>query len=229
VGYTARLMMARTTIPIVLSNAFDPVETGLIKSLARPGGTVTGVANFGPTLVTEQIELLSEIVPGLRRVALLNDFSISQSHGYGQAAEQAARSKGATTISLYAEDRAAISAAFARIEAEGADALVVGASNLYFGLRDIIISEVQQRRLPAIYPYEAFVRAGGLISYNGSVREGFRRAAAFVHKILNGENPSEIPVEQPTKFELVVNLITARTLGLTIPPTLLARADEVIE
>jgi putative tryptophan/tyrosine transport system substrate-binding protein len=229
VGYTARLMMAKTPIPIVMSNAFDPVDTGLVKSLARPGGTVTGVANFGPTLVAKQIELLSEIVPGLRRIAVVNDSSMRLVPAYEQVAEQAARSKGATTISLFADDQAAVIAAFARLEREGANALVVGASNLYFSFRNSFVAEAQRLRLPAIYPYEAFVRAGGLISYNGSVREGFRRAATFVDKILKGANPADLPVEQPTKFELIINLTTAKALGLEVPPTHIARADEVIE
>ena len=229
VGQSARLMMAKTSIPIVMSNAFDPVEAGLVKSLSHPGGMVTGIANLGPSLVAKQIDILSEVVPRMARIVLLNDSSLRHIPGYDRAARAAARAKGAAIRSLFADDRDTITAAFAAMTVDRPDALVVGAAHIFFSFRDTIIAGAQQVGVPAIYPYEAYVKAGGLLSYNGNVRDGFRRAATFVAKILEGAKPDDLPVEQPTTFELHVNLKTATALGLTIPRSLLLRADQVIE
>jgi putative ABC transport system substrate-binding protein len=231
ISQVARVMLDKTkTIPIVLPTAVAPVEVGLAKSLARPGGNVTGISNLMGPLAMKQIEILGEIIPGYRRVALLNDtFLPANARIFDDFARQAARVKGLTIDTHNAQSRAEIEKAFALMEKDRPDALVVAGSALFFFHRALIAENVARLRIPTIYGLKEHVEDGGLISYGADTRDGYRRSATFIDKILKGANPAELPIEQATKFELSINLKTARALGLTVPQSLLARANEVIE
>ena len=205
----------------------DPVGAGLIASLARPGGNVTGLSLLQPDLGGKRLEVLREAVPGLRRFAILGNFSnppIAQESREVQAAADRLSVEVATIEIRRAED---IRPAFDALK--GADALYLANDQLILSNRTRINIMALVARLPTIYNSREYVEEGGLVSYGPNFVDLFRRAADFVDKILRGAKPGDIPVEQPTKFELVINLTTAKALGLTVPPTLLARADEVIE
>jgi ABC-type uncharacterized transport system substrate-binding protein len=220
------------TIPIVFAVAADPVTDGLVTSLARPGGNVTGLSSFGPELVGKRLELLRQAVPGVSRVAVL-----WQPGGSGERtdkdmlkrAEVAARALGVRLQFVEARGPADIDRAFSDMTRERADALIVLGSPMFFAERRRLVDLAAKHRLPALYSARDSVDAGGLMSYGQNFADLFRRAATYVDKILKGAKPADLPVEQPTKFELVINLRTAKALGLTIPPSLLARADQVIE
>jgi putative tryptophan/tyrosine transport system substrate-binding protein len=218
------------TIPIVMSSSTDPVATGLVASLARPGGNVTGVSTMSPELSGKRLELLKEVVPGLSRVAHLWNPDVRGNVIDYNATEGAARSLRLQLLSvevLRAED---LDRAFSEITKERAQALILTGSNpVAFGNRGKIASFAQSNRLPSIYSSTVYVDAGGLMSYGPSSHDTFRRAATFVDKILKGAKPADLPVEQPTRFELVINLKTARQIGVTIPPSMLALADRVIK
>ena len=221
---------ATETIPIVMIGVRDPVGTGLIASLARPGGNVTGVSgSAGLEIVAKQLELLKETVPKAHRVALLSN----PANAYHQLATRevnvAARSLGVQLQILEARGPNEFDGAFAAMAKERVGALLV-VSDVIFNNHQTRLADLAARsRLPAAYGVRESVEAGGLMSYGTSFLDLHRRSAAYVDKILKGAKPADLPVEQPTKFELVINLRTAKTLGLTIPPTLLSRADEVIE
>jgi putative ABC transport system substrate-binding protein len=218
------------TIPIVMAISSDPVGTGFVASLARPGGNVTGNSTISPELSGKRLELLREVIPGLSRVAFLwNPDLRGAVLDYNQT-EGAAGSLGLQLQSAEVVRAEEFDRAFSAITKGRAQALVVpGVNPLTFANRDRIASFAQKNKLPSIFAQKEFVDAGGLMSYGHSAPDMFRRAATFVDKILKGRKPSDLPVEQPMKFELVINLKTAKQIGLTIPPNVLARADQVIK
>ena len=218
---------ATTTIPIVVVAAGSLVESGLVASLARPGGNITGVVNLGPEISTKRLELLKEVLPRVTRVAMLR--GLATGGDILPAMEVAARALGVQLQHLRARDPTEIDQAFAAAVREGAGALMVSADgDFFFAHRAQLADLALTHRLPSILNGRAFVEAGGLMSYVASPSDRGQRIAAYVDKILKGATPAELPVEQPTKFELVINLKTAEALGLTIPPMLLFQADEVI-
>ena len=221
---------ATETIPIVMIYVRDPVGTGLIASLARPGGNVTGVSgSAGLEIVAKQLELLKETVPKIRRVAILSN----PANAYHQLAIRevnvAARSLGVQLQLLEARGPNEFDGAFAAMATERVGALLVLSDAIFNSHRTRLADLAARSRLPAAYGVRESVEAGGLMSYGPSFLDLFRRSAAYVDKILKGAKPGDLPVEQPTKIELVINLKTAKALGLTIPPSLLQRADQVIE
>jgi putative tryptophan/tyrosine transport system substrate-binding protein len=231
VGGTAvgALQEVTRTIPIVFVNVTDPVNRGLVASLARPGGNTTGLSQFEFSMSGKWLELLKQIAPKLAQVAVIRD--PVQFNGIGQLAsiQTAAASFGAELIPIDARDPNEIErgiAAFARTPNGG---MIVTPSGSSIGNRQVIVAAAAQHRLPTVYVYRYFVTEGGLISYGPDTVDQYRGAADYVDRILKGEKPADLPVLQPTKFELVINLKTAKALGLTVPPSLLTRADEVIE
>jgi putative ABC transport system substrate-binding protein len=227
-----RAKKATQTIPIVFAGASDPVGSGLVASLARPGGNVTGLS-LVPSLEMsgKQLEWLKETLPKLKDVALLADATNLPTAGFLTEAERAARSLGVQLQLQNVRDPNELDGAFSAIKKRRTDALLVIASPMLNDTpnRSRIISFAASSRLPAMYPYSEFVNAGGLMSYGPNLPDLFRRAATYVDKILKGAKPANLPVEQPTKFELVINLKAAKQIGLTIPPNVLARADKVIK
>ena len=225
---TLAARQATAVIPIVFATLSDPVGTGLVASLARPGGNVTGLANQISDTSSKKLEFLREVVPGLRRLAIMANVGNPASVSDMGEAQATARTLGldVTTSEIWrAED---IAPAFEALK-DRVDALYLCPDPLMNTNRTRINIFAVGARLPTMYGHREFVEAGGLMSYGPNLPNQFRRAADFVDKILRGAKPAEIPVEQPTKFELVINVRTAKTLGLEIPATLLARADEVIE
>jgi len=223
------LLQATRTIPIVFPIAADPVGSGLIESLSRPGGNATGFLVFEYDLCAKWLELLKEIVPGVTRAAVLRDPSNITGIGQFAVIQSVARSVGVEVSPLNlrdADETGRAVTAFARSSNGG---LIVAGSALASVQRNLIIELAARHRLPAVYFERHFVASGGLISYGADQVDGYRRAAAYVDRILKGEKPADLPVQAPTKYELVVNLKTAKSLGLEMPPTLLARANEVIE
>jgi putative tryptophan/tyrosine transport system substrate-binding protein len=221
------LRQVSRTVPIVFANVSDPVAMGFVDSLARPGGNTTG---FIPTefgFAAKWLELLKEIAPRVTRVAVLRDLTIGPA--YFSAIQAVAPSFGVELSAVGVRDVGEIErtvAAFARSSNTG---LIVTPSTSALIHRDLIAMLAARHRLPAVYSFRYFVTAGGLISYAPDTIDMYRRAAGYVDRILKGEKPADLPVQAPTKYELVINLKTARALGLEVPPTLLARADEVIE
>jgi ABC-type uncharacterized transport system substrate-binding protein len=221
-----------TSLPIV--SVTIPVSSGLVTSLARPGGNVTGLAFFAPELVGKCLEQLKQAIPGASRVAALWQPSgqaerTETEKDMLKGAEVAARALGVRLQLLEARGPENFDRAFSEMIRAGAAALTVLPSNMFFNERQRLVDLAARNRLPAAYPWRDFVVAGGLMSYGPNVTDLFRRAATYVDRILKGAKPADLPVEQPTKFDLVINLKTAKTLGLTIPPSLLQRADQVIE
>jgi ABC-type uncharacterized transport system substrate-binding protein len=220
---------ATKAIPIVFSGTVDPVAAGLVASLARPGGNITGPSFISDQLIGKGLELLREVVPTVTRVAALwnpsNPGNIHQLRG----AEAAAAASGVRLLSVEARGRAEIDRAFVAMAREGAGALLVLMDGIFYDQRERIAALAAKNRLPAVYGFSVFAEAGGLMSYAASRSDSYRQTAVYVDKILKGAKPSELPVELPTKFELVINVKTAKALGLTIPPSLLARADQIIE
>ena len=218
------------TIPIVMANSTDPVGTGFIASLARPGGNITGHSSMSPELSGKRLELLREIVPGLSRVAILWNPAIRGAVFDYKETEGAARSLHLQLQSVEVSRADDLERAFWTVTTGRAEALVVPAQNpVALANRSEIVRLAQRNRLPSIYGTIEFADAGGLMAYGPNGADLWRRAATYVDKILKGAKPADLPVEQPTKFELVVNLKTAKALGLTIPQTLLQRADRVIQ
>jgi putative ABC transport system substrate-binding protein len=224
----AKVKQATAVIPIVFPLAPDPVGGGLVASLARPGGNVTGLSVQGPDLAGKRVELLREVVPRLRRLAIMFDAGYPQAVLEMGEVQAAARTLGLEVAPLEIRRAEDIAPAFAALKAQ-ADALYVVVTALTTANRTRIITLTLGARLPTVWSTRNYVQAGGLMSYGPNFAHLFRRAAEYVDKILRGAKPGDLPVEQPTKFELAINLTTARTLGLEVPPTLLALADEVIE
>jgi putative ABC transport system substrate-binding protein len=225
-------MKTTSTVPIVMRTAADPVESGFVRSLARPGGNVTGVTNVTTRLIAKHLELIAEVIPGIKRVAVLaaaRDQARFVATAEFKQMETAAQSLRVRLQVLFARDPSAIDKAFVATVNESAQALVVAphARNVQHG--EHILNHAKRNRLPAIYPLRVLVENGGLMSYAANHADEYGRAAVFVHKILKGAKPADLPVEQPTKFELVINLKTATALGLKIPGHLLMAADKVIE
>jgi putative ABC transport system substrate-binding protein len=220
---------ATSTIPIVFTSHPDPVGSGLVSSLARPGRNVTGLSSLTRELVGKQLQLLKEVLPGISRVALLSNPTVPSNAFLAKDAEVAARSLKVQLQVLEARAPGDFGSAFSAMREDRAGALIVLTSSMFFAERSRIAELAAQSRLPSLYGSKEWAAAGGLLMYGASARESWRRAATYVDKILRGAKPGELPVEQPTKFELVINLKTAKALGLTIPPSLLQRADQVIE
>ena len=220
---------ATSTIPIVVAVTGDLVAEGLVASIARPGGNITGLAAMSPELVGKQLELLKEIAPEVSRVAILQNPNNHAHPSVLHQAEGAARALGVQLHILPARTAPEIEAAFAEVRRQRAGGLLVLRDGVFFSRRTQIAALAAKGRLPAIYGIREEAEAGGLMAYGASLPHMFRRAATYVDKILKGAKPADLPVEQPTRFELVINLWTARALGLTIPRSVLSLADEVIQ
>jgi putative ABC transport system substrate-binding protein len=221
---------ATTTIPIVMGVSRDPVGSGFVASLARPGGNITGLANDpAPDIQAKNLELLKEAVPRVSRVALLWSPFPSGADSYRSVVESAARRLGLGFRAMAVRGPAEIEGAFAAMSRERVDGLVVLQDPVMLAARRDVVGLAARHRLPAVYALREFVDAGGLMSYGVNIAQQFRRAAVYVDKILKGARPGDLAVEQPTRFELAVNLKTAKALRLTIPPSILARADLMIE
>ncbi len=220
---------ATSTIPIVSVIGGDPVAVGLVASLARPDGNLTGLSILTFELTPKRLELLSELVPQARVFALLVNPGNTATERMMRDVEEAARTKGVQLPILKASTESEIDAAFASLVQMQAGALVVAADPLFSSRREQLLALASRDAVPAIYAWRELAAAGGLISYGASIAGLVRQVGIYVGRILKGEKPADLPVEQPTKFELVVNLTTAKALGLTVPQSILARADEVIE
>ena len=220
------VMQATSTIPVVMvGGALDPVRDGFARSLGQPGGNITGLSIQSVDTTAKRLEILKEVAPTATVAALWEATSRSS----WQAAETAARTRGWKVVSLEVSAAAGVEVAFKRAAAAGAGALLVIGGGRLFGQRQQVVDLAAANRLPAMYSLRPFVDAGGLMSYGADLTDSYRRAATFVDRILKGAKPAEMPIEQPTKFELVINLKTAKALGLAIPRSLLARADQVVE
>jgi len=221
--------LATETIPIIVPSLTDPVEEGLVKSLARPGGNITGPGWSAEGLTGKRLELLKEAIPKLSRVAILWNPTNEGAKRQWQEAQSAARKLRMTLQSLEVRDPNDVPKAFAVMTQKHPDALITVASALTTAYRPIIIEFATKQRIPTMFALKADVEAGGLISYAPSLTDTFRRAARYVDRVLKGANPGDLPIEESTRFELVINLKMAKALGLTIPKTLLLQADQVIE
>jgi putative ABC transport system substrate-binding protein len=220
---------ATSTIPIVFSSVGDPVGDGLVASLARPGGNLTGFSNLTTELMSKRLELLSELAPQSRVIAVLVNPNNPVTDPMIRDAQEAARTKGVQLSILKAGTESEIDAALASLVQLQVSALVVGADAFFNSRREQLVALVSRYAVPAIYEWREFAAAGGLLSYGPSLTDTYRNVGTYVGKILKGAKPADLPVQQPTIFELVINLITAKALGLTVPPSILSRADEVIE
>jgi putative ABC transport system substrate-binding protein len=220
---------ATATIPIVFATSGDPVEAGLVASLARPGGNATGFTILTAELTPKRFELLSELVPQVDVFALLVNPNSPIADPTAREMQEAARAKGVRLHILKASTESEIDAAFAALVEVHAGALVTSPDPFFFNRREQLVELASRHTVPAIYPLREFAAAGGLISYGTSLTATYRQVGIYAGKILKGAKPADLPVQQPTTFELVVNLNTAKALGLTIPHTMLMLADEVIE
>jgi putative tryptophan/tyrosine transport system substrate-binding protein len=220
---------ATTTTPIVFASGGDAVAIGLVTSLSRPGGNVTGVNLVFGALGAKRLELLREVIPNARSVAVLVNPAYPSAAAEVQDLQAAAQLLGLEVLVLEASLESAIEPAFARLAAKRSEGVLVADDPFLQGFRNHIVALAQRHAVPAVYFSRDFTQAGGLMSYGGSITEGYRLVGVYSGRILQGFKPADLPVVQPTKFEFVVNLKTAKTLGLDMQPTLLARADEVIE
>jgi putative tryptophan/tyrosine transport system substrate-binding protein len=224
------LVQETNSIPIVFVNIVDPLGRGLISNMARPGGNITGFLNFEFSMGGKWLETLKQIAPAVKRVGLLfNPDTAPYAGSFVRVAEAAAPSFGMEPIAAEARDDGELKRTVADFAARPAGGLIILPDAFTTGHRDLIIALAARYRLPAVYPLRVFAANGGLVSDGGDPIDIFRRAASYVDRILKGANPGDLPVQAPTKFELVINMKTANALGLDVPPMLLARADEVIE
>jgi putative ABC transport system substrate-binding protein len=220
---------ATSTIPIIFLTGDDPVRLGYIKSFNRPGGNATGVTIFSGELAAKRLSLLRELVPTARTIAVLINPGWATSARFQAEVEAAARVIGLPLRLLHADSENEIGAAFTTLAQGGAEALLVGPGPFLDSRRELLVAQAAKIKIAAAYETRATAAAGGLMSYGASVEEGYRQAGVYTGRVLNGATPADLPVFQSTKIELVINLKTAKALGLVIPPSLLARADEVIE
>jgi putative ABC transport system substrate-binding protein len=221
---------ATATIPIVFTFISDPIGFGLVASLARPGGNVTGFSNINTELTPKRLELLSELVPQTRVIALLVNPNNPNTERIIVDVQEAARARGVRLPILKATTESEIDVAFSSLAQLQAGALVImSADPFFFTRREQLVTLASRNAAPSIFDFREFVASGGLISYGPSLMAVYRQVGGYAGRILNGDKPADLPVQQPTRFELVINLKTAKALGLTVPPSLLARADEVIE
>ena len=227
----AAILQATRSVPVVFAVVPDPVGSGFVESLAEPGGNATGFMMFEYDLSAKWLELLKQIAPNVTRAAVLRDAALTAGIGQFAVIQSVARSVGVDVKAINLRDDAAeIESSVAAFSARGPNGgLILTASALSAVHRDVIISLAAKYKLPATYQERSYTAAGGLVSYGSNFLDQHRRAAGYVDRILKGEKPADLPVQAPTKYELVINLKTAKTLGLEVPPTLLARADEVIE
>jgi putative ABC transport system substrate-binding protein len=220
---------ATTTIPIVFVGAFDPVKAGLVASLNRPGGNVTGVTFIGASLGAKRLELARELAPNADIIALLTHPSSPDALEEKRDLQDAAKAIGQQLLVLTASNEHDFGAAFDAISQRHAGVLIIGADPFFFQSTDQLVALMLRHRIPTVFTSSEAVVAGGLVSYSGSIPDSFRLAGVYAGRILKGVKPADLPVQQPTRLELLINLKTAKALGLEVPPTLLARADEVIE
>jgi putative ABC transport system substrate-binding protein len=221
---------ATATIPVVIFTAGDPVALGLVASLSRPGGNITGATSLAGELAPKRLELLRELLPAANSMALLvNPTNLSLMAATTREAQDAARTLGLQLRILHASTEHEFDAVFARLAELPKSGLVIAVDSFFTGRREQLARLALRHRVPAIYQSRDFAQAGGVMSYGGSLADGFRLVGLYTGRILKGEKPADLPVQQTTKLELIINLTTAKTLGLDVPPTLLARADEVIE
>jgi putative ABC transport system substrate-binding protein len=223
------LLQVTRTIPITFVSVVDPVGSGFVASLAHPGGNASGFVLFEYSIGAKWLELLKEIAPQVRRVAVLRDPTVPSGTGQLGAIQSVAPSFGVEVTSIDVRDGGEIERALGAFAGQANGGMIVPAGGWAIVHRDLIIKVAARHRVPAVYPFRYYVTGGGLISYGPDQVDQFRRAAGYVHRMLSGEKPAELAVQAPTRFELIINLRAAKALGLTIPPTLLARADEVIE
>jgi ABC-type uncharacterized transport system substrate-binding protein len=223
------LLQATRTVPIVFAHVADPVGAGFVDSLARPGGNITGFMQFEYSLSAKWLDLLKEIAPAVKRVAVLRDADISAGTGQFGAVQSAATSLGIDVSPVNVRDAAGIERAIVAFAHSGNGGILVTASALAATHLNLIVTLAARHKLPAVYYRRGYVAAGGLISYGVDLADQYRRAASYVDRILKGEKPADLPVQAPTKYELAINLKTAKALGLSVSPSLLGRADEVIE
>jgi putative tryptophan/tyrosine transport system substrate-binding protein len=225
----APLLKATRTVPIVFAVVADPVGAGYVESLARPGGNATGFTNFEYTIAGKWLELLKDVAPGVTRAAVLRESAIAAGPAQFGAIRALAQSFGMEVRPVEVRDGGEIERAIAAFARSSNDGMIVTGSPAAIVHRRLIIALAARHRLPAVYNTRVFATGGGLISYGPDLPDQFRRAASYIDRILKGEKPADLPVQAPTKYELVINLKTAKTLGLEIPTPVLARADEVIE
>jgi len=223
------LQRETNTIPIVFAQATDPVGLGLVKSLARPGGNITGFATFERSIAAKWIELLKQIAPSVVHAAVISDPRAPTAAGYLAAIRDGAPSLGMDVVSYSARDAAETTSAFETFAQESNIGVILPPSALAITQRDLVVSLAQRYRVPAIYPYRYFCASGGLAAYGIDIIDEYKRAASYIDRILRGEKAADLPVQYATKFDLVINLKTAKALGLTIAPSFILTADEVIE
>ena len=220
---------ATATIPIIFLNGSDPVKAGLVASINRPAGNVTGLSLFASAVDAKRLELLHELVPKVAIVGVLNNAFVAETEARSRALEDAARSIGVQLAFFNVDNEGDFDTTFASLADHRIGALFVSGSPFFISRRDRLVSLVARHRIPAIYAWRVLVEAGGLTSYGANVVGAYRQAGVYIGRILKGEKPADLPVLQPTKFEFVINLKAAKTLGLEIPDRLIALADEVIE
>jgi putative tryptophan/tyrosine transport system substrate-binding protein len=220
---------ATSTIPIVFMVASDPIQLGLVTSFNRPGGNATGVAMMGIELEAKRLELIRELVPKAVSIGMLVNPANPQAQSQLRAIQDAARTIGQQVVFFYASTRSELETAFASLVRMRIDALLVGQDTFVFSERELLVVLAERHRVPAIFPWRECVALGGLLSYGADLKDVYRQTGVYAGDVLRGVKPSDMPVQQPTKFEFVINLGTAKALDLTIPETLLATADEVIQ
>ena len=225
----AALQAATSTVPIVFAHAVDPVGAGFVDSLARPGGNATGFVLFEYGIGAKWLELLKEIAPDVRRVAVLRDPAIAAGTGQFGAIQSVAPSLGVDSTPVNLRDPGEIERAVSAFARSPNGGLIVTAAPLAMVHRDLIVALAARHKLCAVYSLRPFVTSGGLIFYGPDIADQYRRASGYIDRILKGERPADLPVQAPTKFEMAVNIKTAKALGITVPASVLARADEVIE
>jgi ABC-type uncharacterized transport system substrate-binding protein len=226
---TGPLLQATNTVPVVFIAAVDPVGAGFVESLAHPGGNATGFMQFDYSLSGKWLEMLKQVAPAITRAGIIRDAAVTSGIGQFAVIQSVASSLGVDVVPISAREEREIESGVAKIARSQNAGLITTSSAAVSGHRDYIIKLGAQHRLPAVYPHRTWVDHGGLISYGPDLLATARLAAGYVDRILKGEKPADLPVQAPTRYELVVNLKTAKTLGLAVPPALLARADEVIE